>query len=325
MKKVLITTVPFADTNNSLELLETANINFSINPLKRKLTSNELKEMISEYDALIAGTEEITEDVISKARNLKIISRVGVGLDSVNLNAAKKKNIIVSYTPDAPAPAVAELAVGNIFSLLRGSHLSNLMMHEKKWERIFGRRISEVTIGIIGVGRIGGMVLEALSSLGAGHILLNDINIKEDIELNSKIEWVDKKTIYSESDVITIHVPLMSSTKDMITAEEINIMRNDAFIINTARGGIVNEHDLEIALSSKKIAGAAIDCFEEEPYTGPLTNIDSCLLTSHMGSMSADCRNRMEIEATEEVIRFFEGKNLENIVPDSEYTMQMEV
>jgi D-3-phosphoglycerate dehydrogenase len=321
MKKVLITTVPFADTNNSIELLESANLSYHINPLNRKLSANELKEMIYEYDALIAGTEEINSKVIASAENLKIISRVGVGLDSVDLNAAKDKNIIVTYTPDAPAPAVAELAVSNIFTLLRGSHLSNLMMHQKKWERIFGRRITEVTIGIIGVGRIGTMVVKLLSALGASRILVNDLSKNKDIEPNLNIEWVDKEVIYKESDVISIHVPLTKLTKDMITHKELGMMKDNALLINTARGGIINEYDLENALRTMTIGGAAIDCFDNEPYDGPLSEIESCLLTSHMGSMSIDCRNRMEVEATMEVIRYFSGEDLKNIVPNSEYNM----
>tara|TARA_B100001093_G_scaffold420282_1_gene412125 strand:+ start:1133 stop:2098 length:966 start_codon:yes stop_codon:yes gene_type:complete len=321
MKKVLITTVPFAETNSALKLLESSNINYTINPLNRKLTADELKEIISEYDGIIAGTEEINLSVLESASNLKIICRVGVGLDNVDLISAKNKNIIVTYTPDAPAPAVAELAIGNMFSLLRGTHLSNLMMHQKKWDRVFGRRISEVTIGIIGAGRIGGKVLRRLAGFRITRVLVNDDSPNLDVAPELNLEWVDKETIYRESDIISLHVPLTSATKDMITSKELNLMKNDVLLINTARGGIINECDLESALRLNEIGGAAIDCFDIEPYSGPLCEIESCLLTSHMGSMSIDCRNQMEIEATEEIVRFFTNKKLKNIVPESEYTM----
>lgn len=324
MKKVLITTVPFAKTNNlPIELLESRNIDFCINPLNKKLTSDELKNMVSEYDGIIAGTEEINRDVLDNAKNLKIISRVGVGLDSVDLNAAKDKNIIITYTPDAPAPAVAELTIGNMLTLLRGTHISNLMMHEKKWERIFGRRIPEVTIGIIGAGRIGGRVLRRLAAFGTPRILVNDMSPNLNIAPQLKIEWVDKKTIYKEADVISLHVPLTKNTRNMIRTDQLNLMKSDALLINTARGGIINESDLAEALISKKIGGAAIDVYDNEPYSGPLSEINTCLLTSHMGSMSEDCRSRMEIEATEEVVRYFSGNNLKNVVPESEYNMQI--
>jgi D-3-phosphoglycerate dehydrogenase len=323
MKKVLITTVPFAKTNKlPIELLEAAEIEYCINPLNKKLTADELQEMIFDYDAIIAGTEEININVLKNAKRLKIISRVGIGLDSVDLNEAKFRDVTVTYTPDAPAPAVAELTIGNIISLLRGTHLSNLKMHERKWERIFGRRIPEVTIGVIGAGRIGGRVLRRLAAFGSPRILVNDLSPNLNVAPQLKIEWVDKETIFKEADVITLHVPLSRTTKNMISAPQINLMKRDALLINVARGGIINENDLADALISNRIGGAAIDCFEFEPYSGPLTDIDTCLLTSHMGSMSLDCRSRMEIEATEEVIRFFKGTELKNLVPESEYLMQ---
>ena len=325
MKRVLITTVPFAETNKlPIELLDAAGIEYVINPLNKKLTADELEAMVGEFDAVIAGTELISKSVLENAPRLKIISRVGVGLDGVDLNVARDRDIVVTYTPDAPAPAVAELTIGNIISLLRGTHRSNLMMHEKKWERIFGRRISEVTIGIIGAGRIGGRVLRRLSAFGSPRILVNDIAPNLQVAPQLKIEWVDKETIYRESDVISLHVPLSKATNNMITSSEIALMKFDALLVNVARGGIINEADLADALISKRIAGAAIDCFDFEPYAGPLTEIDSCLLTSHMGSMSVDCRSRMEIEATEEIIRYFGDTALKNIVPDSEYIMQSE-
>lgn len=325
MKRVLITTVPFAKMNQlPIELLNAAGIEFVINPLNKKLTSQELAAMISGFDALIAGTESINKYVLENTDRLKIISRVGIGLDGVDLNTAKQRGVVVTYTPDAPAPAVAELTIGNMLSLLRGTHLSNLMMHDRKWERIFGRRIPEVTIGIIGAGRIGGRVLRRLAAFGSPRVLVNDMSPNLTIAPQLKLEWVDKETIFREADVISVHVPLTKSTKNMITMSELNMMKNDVLLINASRGGIINEADLAVALRSKRIGGAAIDCFDIEPYSGELAEIDSCLLTSHMGSMSLDCRSRMEIEAVEEVVRYFSNIELKNLVPSSEYILQQE-
>ena len=134
-----------------------------------------------------------------------------------------------------------------------------------------------------------------------------------------KLEWADKETIYKDSDVISIHVPLTNSTNNMVTKKELEIMKSDAIIINTSRGGIINEEDLYNVMNSGHLSGAAIDVFENEPYDGKLNQIDNCLLTSHMGSMSIDCRVRMEIEATEDVIRFLQGKPLNKEVPIEEY------
>ena len=325
MFKVLITTVPFGDKNRlPLEQLEAAGIEYLINPLGRKLKEEELADMVTDFDALIAGTEIISDKVMGFAKNLKFISRVGIGLDGIDLQAAKRRGIQVSYTPDAPAPAVAELTIGFMLSLLRMTHLSNTQLHRGDWQRHFGRRIPEVTIGIIGVGRIGGRVLRRLAAFGTPRILVNDINPNLNIVPGLKLEWVDKNTIYKEADLISLHLPLTAQTKDMICEEQLLTMKQDAMIINTARGGIINEADLAAVLNAGHLSGAAIDVFNQEPYKGVLANIDRCLLTAHMGSMSIDCRTRMEIEATEEAIRFSQGLNLKSLVPPDEYDVQIQ-
>jgi D-3-phosphoglycerate dehydrogenase len=323
MSKVLITTVPFGDKNRlPIELLDAAGIEYLINPLGRKLKEEELAEMVSDFDALIAGTEPITDKVMGCATQLKFISRVGIGLDSVDLLAAERRGIQVSYTPDAPAPAVAELTIGLMLSLLRSVHVSNAQMHRGEWHRYFGRRIPEVTIGIIGTGRIGGRVLRRLSAFGTPRILVNDIHPNPHVTTDLKLEWVGKDEIYQQADVISLHLPLTVHTKNMVRREQLLQIKPDAMLINTSRGGIINEQDLAEVLKSGHLSGAAIDVFEQEPYSGQLAGIDRCLLTSHMGSMSVDCRTRMEIEATEEAVRYLSGQSLQGIVPPAEYDVQ---
>ena len=323
MSKVLITTVPFGDKNRlPIEQLEAAGIKYLINPLGRKLKEDDLIEMVSDFDALIAGTEPITDNVMSAASKLKLISRVGIGLDSVDLLAAERRGIKVSYTPNAPAPAVAELTIGLMLSLLRSVHVVNAQMHHGEWYRHFGRRIPEITIGIIGVGRIGGRVLSRLAGFGSPRILVNDTNPNLEVAPELKLEWVGKEEIYRHADLISLHVPMTVQTKNMIMREHLLMMKPDAMIINTSRGGIINEYDLEEVLSAGHLNGAAIDVFDQEPYNGALAQIDRCLLTSHMGSMSIDCRTRMEIESTEEAVRFLTGKSLQGLVPPEEYEVQ---
>lgn len=324
MLNVLITTVPFADKNSlPLELLKGVGANFVINPIGRKLKEEELAELIGDFDILIAGTEPITSYVLSKAPKLKLISRVGIGLDNVDLLEAQKRGILVSYTPDAPAPAVAELTIGLMLSLLRNIHLANKQMHDGEWNRYFGRRIPEITIGIIGVGRIGGRVLRRLSAFGTPRILVNDLNPNKDVTDKLKLEWVDKDTIFKEADLISLHLPLTLYTKNLITKHQLLSMKKDALIINTSRGGIINEGDLFQTLDGGHLAGAAIDVFENEPYMGDLAKIERCILTSHMGSMSIDCRIKMEIEATEEAVRFISKNPLKGLVPPSEYQFRI--
>tara|TARA_Y100000589_G_scaffold331811_1_gene387203 strand:+ start:82 stop:1068 length:987 start_codon:yes stop_codon:yes gene_type:complete len=324
MNKSLITTVPFGSQNRfPLEILEANNIEYIINPFNTKLKEEQLLELTTNgIDTIIAGTEPITRKVIENAKDLKHISRVGIGLDSVDLIAAKENGIKVSYTPDAPAPAVAELTIGLMLSLLRGIHISNSELHRGKWQRHYGKRIAEITIGMIGIGRIGTRVLRRLKSFGSPRLLVNDVMPNLELNREFKIEWASKELLYKEADLITLHVPLTQKTKDMITAKELSMMKPNALLINTSRGGIIKESDLYDCLSNNHLGGVAIDVFENEPYSGPLSKIDKCLLTAHMGSMSIDCRTRMEIEATEETIRFKKDLPLLSEVPESEYKVQ---
>lgn len=325
MPKTLITTVPFGEKNRlPLELLENAGIEYLINPHNTKLTEDQLAALVTDFDVIIAGTEHITDKVMARASKLKLISRVGIGLDGVDLIAAKRRGIRVSYTPDAPAPAVAELTLGMMITLLRSVHVSNTQMHQGKWQRIVGRRLAEITLGIIGVGRIGARVLRRVMAFGTPQLLVNDIMPNYELNREFKLEWVTKERIYKEADIISVHLPLTHLTKNMICREQLLSMKPDAIIINTARGGIINEHDLHDVMMAGHLGGAAIDVFEHEPYVGELAQIERCLLTSHMGSMSVDCRTRMEIEATEEAVRFLAGKPLESEVPQAEYDVQSE-
>jgi D-3-phosphoglycerate dehydrogenase / 2-oxoglutarate reductase len=323
MPKVLITTVPFGDKNRlPLELLEKAGIEYLINPHKTKLTEGQLADLVGDFGVIIAGTEPISEKVLARAINLKLISRVGIGLDSVDLVAAKKRGVKVSYTPNAPAPAVAELTLGLILTLLRSVQTSNSQMHQGRWQRIFGRRLTEVTLGIIGLGRIGTHLLRCIRGFDKLQVLANDIMPSDKLGREFGLKWVSKEQVYKEADVISLHLPLTSLTKNMIRREQLLSMKQDAMIINTSRGGIVNESDLYDVMVKGHLSGAAVDVFENEPYTGKLAQIERCLLTAHMGSMSIDCRSQMEVEATEEVIRFLSGEGLKREVPQVEYEIQ---
>ena len=265
LPKVLITTIPFGDKNPlPLKLLENSGFEYLINPFNKKLTEDQLTEIITDFDVIIAGTEPITEKVLNIATNLKLISRVGIGLDSVDLLAAKKRGIKVSYTPDAPSQAVEELTIGVMLSLLRSVHISNLQMHQGEWNRFIGKRLKEVTVGIIGVGRIGKGVLKRLKGFETSKILVNDIVQNHELDKDYKIEWTSKEKIYKEADIISLHIPLTHLTKNMIRKEHLLTMRHDAMIINTSRGGIINEHDLYEVMLSGHLSGAAIDVFEKE-------------------------------------------------------------
>ena len=323
MPRALITTIPFGERDATpLHLLQAAAIDYTINPLGRKVTEMELAELIPDFDILIAGTEPVTEYVMAKACKLKLISRVGIGLESVDLLAAQRREIKVCYTPDAPAPAVAEFTIGLMLAVLRQVPLANTQMQRGLWQRHFGRRLAACTVGIIGTGRIGALVIRHLQGFEPPRIMVNDISPQPTLDSRYPLQWASKEEIYRQADVITLHLPLTAHTRNLIRREELLMMKPDAILINTARGGIIHEQELAAVMRTGHLGGAAIDVFEREPYSGELTGIERCLLTAHMGSMSVDCRTRMEIEATQEAVRFVSGQQLLSPVPPEEYEVQ---
>jgi D-3-phosphoglycerate dehydrogenase len=170
------------------------------------------------------------------------------------------------------------------------------------------------------VGRIGKRVIRTLrGGFPNVTILANDVQQDRAFGLDERIRWTEKNEIYSGADIITLHLPLTQDTRHLIAERELISMKSTTVIINTSRGAIVDETALASALTSGRLAGAAVDVFEQEPYAGPLTTIENCILTCHMGSMAEDCRSAMELEAIEDVLRFTRGEPLKQPVPESEY------
>jgi D-3-phosphoglycerate dehydrogenase len=327
MPKIFISTFPFGrNDSRPLKLLQETGWEIVINLKARKLTPEEIADMASDCDAIIAGTEKI-DLLINTNDKLKIISRVGIGLDSVPLELCRQKGITVTYTPDAVSMAVVELTIGLMIALTRRVVFADRQIRNSAWSRPYGKRIEESTIGILGLGRIGGKVAKMLSVFHPRQILVFDIKDKaaEITELKKTGLNIDAATlekIYSASDIISLHVPFSKYSLNMIDEKVFSKMKNDAFIINTARGGIVREDHLYEAIKSKKIAGAAVDVFDEEPYHGLLCELENVILTQHMGSCSYDCRLNMELQAAEDVVNFFKGRPLKNPVPEEEYEYQ---
>jgi D-3-phosphoglycerate dehydrogenase len=207
-----------------------------------------------------------------------------------------------------------------MLNLLRNIPFIDRKLRLGEWNRYTGERLANQVIGIIGTGRIGSKVLKHLQGFNPKKILVNDIKPNEILYKSNKAELVEKEVIFKESDIITLHVPLTPVTRNLVTVKELGMMKESVYLINTSRGGIINEEELYQALEAKKIRGAALDVFSMEPYVGPLTKLDNCIFSSHIGSMTKDCRVRMEIEAVEEAIRFVNGESLQHVIPEEEYT-----
>jgi D-3-phosphoglycerate dehydrogenase len=283
------------------------------------LREQELAGLIGPYEVVIAGTEPITEAVLDRAPNLRLIAHTGIGLDNIALRAARARGIAVTYTPSAPSPAVAEFTIGQMLALLRKTANADRGMRHGVWRRAIGRRLSGLTVGVIGVGRVGRLVIRHLQAFNPVRILANDLVIDEAFASSTGCIWTDKEIVYREADIITLHVPLTRLTRRMIGARELERMTPDAILINTARGGIIDESVLAQALRTRPNFSAAIDVFEEEPYNGELAGLENCLLSCHMASCTRDCRLQMELEAVSEVIRYFRGEPFATPVPEKEY------
>ena len=314
--KVFVSTFPFAKTDpKAAELIVDQGWQLEFNPYGRKITLEELKMLLKDVDALIAGTERLDKNALEFADNLKLISRVGIGLDGIDWKEIKKRKIEVAYTPDAPTLSVAELTIGFMLSLSRNIVQTSLNMRDKTWERCMGDQLSEKVIGIIGLGRIGKTVTKLLKPFNC-KILVNDIKPNYKFIKENNLTLCEKKKIYKTANFVTLHVPLTELTYLLINEEILKTMKKDAFLINTSRGPVVDEKALYNALKNYQIKGAAIDVYSKEPYSGALTDLNNVILTCHMGSCTKEGRRLMEIGAAQAVVDFFTGEKLRNRVPN---------
>jgi len=306
--KILVATSPFGKTGQKpLNLLEETGWEIIKNPYSRRLTAKDVKELIQGVDAVIAGTEPYRRDVLEKNKSLKLISRVGIGLDSVDLKACKDLGIAVTYTPEAPSQAVAELTIGNIINLLRYTLNSDKSVREGAWNRYIGVLLEEIIIGVIGVGRIGKRVCKLLKPFNP-KILACDLEPDYKFGDEFGLEWVDKNEIFSRSDLVTLHIPYTQDNHYFVNRETISEMKTGSFLVNTSRGPIIDESALVDALLQNHLEGAALDVFEKEPYEGRLTTLDNVVLTAHMGASARKSRYLMELGAAENAIRVLNGE-----------------
>jgi D-3-phosphoglycerate dehydrogenase len=299
MKKILISPSSFAECSSApMEVLERAGFEAVINPYKRRLTSQEVLALAKDCIGIIAGVEALDRDTLSRLKALKIISRVGSGMENIDLKAAHELGIIIKNTPNAPVQAVAELTVALIMNLLRNISAMDKSLHTGKWEKRMGSLLSGKTVGIIGTGKIGKRAAELLSGLGAKVIAYD---IKPDASWAGKhnVELRQFDDLLTDSDIITIHA---SCDKTLIGKREFSTMKKGSYLINVSRGAVVDEGALFDALRDGALSGAALDVFCKEPYAGPLTQLDNVIITPHIGSYARECRIAMEMEAVNNLL-----------------------
>lgn len=308
--KVLVATTSFGEYSvEPLELLRGSGLEIKANPVTRTLTSEEVVKFGDGCVGIIAGTEPYDRETLSKLENLKVISRCGAGLDTVDLEAANQMGIAVESTPYGPTEAVAELTLGLILNLIRHVELSSVLLKRGVWKKRMGFLLGEMRVGILGLGRIGRRLAELLRVFDTaimGCDILPDYKWAE----KNHVIITNRQDVLRSSDVVCLHLPYEKDLHHLIGKDELRMMKPGSYLVNASRGGLVDEVALCQALKSGHLRGAALDTFEREPYDGPLRELDNVILTPHIGSYGRAGRVKMERESVENLINGLKRINI---------------
>lgn len=289
---------------NSYELLkelldEGARLSY-INESGKRLNEIDLCNILKEVDGVIAGTEPFTEEVFMHAPNLKVISRVGVGLDSIDIQMAHKNNVTIKNTPESTTLAVAEHTLTLILSTLKGVPVYNSNMRKGIYEVKPGRMLFGKEVGIVGLGRIGFKVAELLDFFGC-KIYYYDPYVDEK-RINKWIKKESLEELASSVDILTLHAASKKGDKAIINEDILSKCRTGIILINAARGTLIDENALESAIKNERVSGVALDVFSEEPYNGKLLEYPQVITTPHIASNTIESRAEMEREAINNLI-----------------------
>ncbi|MDX1371591.1 MAG: D-2-hydroxyacid dehydrogenase [Nitrososphaeraceae archaeon] len=276
-----------------------------------EITPEQIKEKVSNFHIVIVRSRtKITKEIIDKADNCKIIARVGVGLDNIDLNAAKAKNIRVINAVEGAMNAVAELVLGLMLSLSRQIARGDREIRNDNWlkKELKGTELKGKYLGIIGLGNIGKRLGRLAKALNMNIIGYDVIPIDEEFSKEVGLMKTDLDTLLQSSDYISIHVPLLDSTYHMINSEKLLLMKDTAKIINTSRGGVIDEDALYDAIKEGKLGGAALDVFEKEPATGnKLATLPNVILTPHIGAQTKEAQSLAANVIAEKIIQILRG------------------
>ena len=277
--------------------MESKGIEILANPYGRKLTEQEIISHLNGVDGLLAGLEPLNENVFKSCTQLKAIARVGIGMDNVDINAAKKFGILISNTPNAPTSAVAEMTLAVALNLTRLIIPANKALHNKTWSKLLGQGLINSNVFIVGYGSIGKKVSELLNVFKANVMVYDPVVNKDHLKFNEKL--VEFETGLKTADIISLHV---SGNQCILTSKDFQLMKDGVIILNSARGNLIDENALIDALESGKVSSAWLDVFWNEPYTGKLTEYNQVILTPHMSTYSVQCRNDMEMAAVKNLL-----------------------
>jgi D-3-phosphoglycerate dehydrogenase / 2-oxoglutarate reductase len=291
-------------SDDAIQLLKSSQFDYEFKP---EISAEDLLIRIPNFDALIVRSRtKVTKDVIASGKNLKIIGRAGVGVDNIDVDAAKIRKIAVLNTPNALTNAVAEFTLGLMLGLARKIPVADFSVKDGKWEkrRFQGSELKGKIYGTIGIGRIGQKVAELSKAFGM-QIVANDvIPIPPELISRLSIRVSTQDEVFSLSDFVDIHVPLTPETENLANYSKFSMMKKTAFLLNTSRGKVVNEKDLLRALNEKLISGAALDVFEAEPPTSlELIRNENIIVTPHIAGQSTEAQSAAGSEIVELVTK----------------------
>jgi len=290
---------------------------------KFNLSEDQIVSIISNYDGVvIRSSTKITKKIIEKSKRLKVIARAGVGVDNVDVKSATSNGIVVMNSPQSTSRTTAEHAISLIFSLARKIPFAHFSTINKKWQKeIFkGIELKSKTVGLIGCGNIGSEVAKIAISLQM-NVIVYDPYLSSDRIESLDAEKASLDEVLTLSDFVSLHLPLMNNTKNLIDIKKIKLMKKSSYLINAARGGLINENDLYKALQKKIIAGAALDVFEKEPLVNsPLHSLDNIILTPHLGASTVEAQTAASIQVSNQISEFLKNGSISNSVNMSSIT-----
>lgn len=303
--KISVTSVSFCKNKQLVSELLHSFPDALLNEKGMRFDKKNLITHLKDSDAAIVGLEIIDDEVLAACPNLKIISKYGVGLDGIDLDACKKRGVAIGWSGGVNCLSVAEMTLGFMLMLLRNLYITSNQLKCGAWNKSGGIQLSGKTVGIIGFGHIGQELARLLVPFGC-KVLVNDI-VDRCLEAKTLgVILADKNTIFKESDIITLHVPLTAETKNLVNSNSLSLMKKSAFVINTARGGIVDENALKIALKNADIAGAALDVYlEEPPVDAELLGLPNLVCTPHIGGNAEEAVLAMGQSAIKHLKEFF--------------------
>jgi len=308
--KVLVTPTSYGANDPALRTqLESEVGEVVYNTSGKPLSSSQLVDMLKGVRGFIAGLDTIDRAALNAADNLKVIARYGVGIDAVNLEAAREKNIIVTNTPGANSGSVAELTIGLMISLLRNIPSAVDATKSGEWTRMRGISLEDKVIGLIGFGAIGREVARKLNGFNCRVVAFDPISDYE-IAAELKVDILSLEEVIRNADLLSLHCPVTEDTRNLVNTEFLEVMKPGSYLINTARGELINETALSDAIQSGRLGGAALDVFSKQPpdAENPLLSLPQVLATPHMGSHTDGATNAMGWKALNDCLAVLRGE-----------------